>query len=507
MSLIIQNRHPDADGLRPLSIAVSRSTRKLGIAPPKSLSSRLGFDKDAVVRLTLKNENGTAVFLALWREWIGIPRAHARKLRLCHGKRVYITDIRRVPYQNRPSKLITNGKIDLLCFVPLVTDHNYAYVVDEYQGRGVESWMRLWYFHNRGSARQVEIKRYVDPRAFASLLGQYQAEGDKSNQFRAAFTNSLVSEHAEFVSSLTAFGLARGLIRGRCVYNPNKIEPREIEKLAESYRKATGVVMDNPQAQTSMKGARSFVTLVRSRIVKDLVDEALKRFRQELFKPIGEASLPSELIEDFASKLLTGDGTLDVRVRNRTVATKIRVVDRSKDFRKSYRELMVLLGFKAKINDLGINVSANCNFANLLTLYRIRAFLGTRNWPKLLCGVELSLCGRINASYEKLRRLSVHGRFTSRNVTESFGIGRRGANCWIQKMVKRGMMRQTGNIRGNGYVLYEITDAGRQLARLLNKIHKDYDILATCLGQSDPRELLERLKDIDSYNLAGIIRE
>jgi len=70
----------------PLAITVSKASRKLGITIPKRFISHMFLARHEAIRLALENESGSATFLALPREWIAIPSALVRKLRILSPK-------------------------------------------------------------------------------------------------------------------------------------------------------------------------------------------------------------------------------------------------------------------------------------------------------------------------------------------------------------------------------------------------------------------------------------
>jgi len=456
------------------------------------------------VSVSIENEFGTGTFLALWRKWIAIPVTLFGRLRLRHGEELDVVEFHTVKDVKRPRMLLANRQIDVLSFVPRKAVGGFAYAVDKYRNAGGEGWIRLWYCHKRGAARQVELRRYVEAGKFGRLLGQYQAEGDKGNPDRIAFTSVLVSEHADFISYLNELGLSSDSVRGACVFDPSKIDESSVGKLLAYYSDRTGIAACDTRPQ-SMKGAFAFVTFVRSKILKAIIDNALEGVRRKLTRP-GDRSAPSnELLENFVAKLLTGDGTFDVQLRDGRVSTKIKLVDQCASFRRDYSVLLARLGFRPKINNKRIDVASYCTFENLLTLFRINAFSGTRNWPKLICAIELSLRGPTNAGYERVRRLSSSGQFSSLDVSKMCGKGRRAANLWLQTMMKRELIMRLGKFRGHEYIPYSLTMSGLFKSRLLAAIHAEYQALSERLGEVDPLKLLSRIKSKHSYHEGEIL--
>jgi len=478
---------------KPLSITVSKASTKLGMTIPRRVMSSMVSGRDGTIRLTLENELGSGTFLALPREWIGIPSALVRKLRLLHKSKVYVTEIGPLRPVKRPRGILVGQLIDLLAFVPAsnVDGHNYA--VDEYRSAAGEQRLRLWCYHRRGSARQIDIRRYVSAREFGQFLGQYQAEGDKENRHRVSFSNTLVSEHADFVRSLRTIGIADEQVSVCAVYNPARLDEESLQINLQRCCERTGIKVGFVRAQKSMKGSCSFVTTVRSVILKGILDRALARVRQAL---TASRWVPgtTELLKGFVAKLLTGDGTLDVSVRPTRIITTVKILDRVEAFRRDYSAMLLRLGFSPRISDKRIEVKSYCRLDNLLTLYEMNAFVGTPNLIKLLCAVRLSIKGPINKGYEKLRTLARCGRFTTLDVSKAFGIRTRSAHLWIHSMMKRRLVQQTSKFHGHSYITYGLTDLGLHRVELLQKVLSEYETVSHCRGESDPLKLVDMIR-------------
>jgi len=477
----------------PLGITVSKASRKLGITIPKRVMSSIFLARDEAIRLALENEFGLATFLALPREWIGIPSALVRKLRIRHKSRVYVTQIEPLRPAKRPRRFLSGQLVDLLAFVPAVNGDEHDYVVHEYRSATGEERLRLWCYHRRGSARQIDIRRYVSAREFGQFLGQYQAEGDKADPHRVAFTNTLVSEHTDFVRSLRAIGIADEQVKACAVYNPAKLDQTSLPTRLQRYVESTGVKIVSVRPQKSMKGSCGFVTTVQSAILKGILETALRRVRKTL---TGSQSLSGtiELLKGFVAKLLTGDGTLDVSVQPTRIITTVKILDRVEAFRRDYSAMLLRLGFAPRISDKRIEVRSYCRVDNLLTLYEMNAFRGTHNWIKLLCAVRLSLHGSINKGYERLCRLARQGRFTTLDVSKAFGTCTRSANLWVHSMMKRTLVQQTSKFRGHSYISYGLTDLGLHRVELLQNALSDYETACNSLGKYDPLRLMDAVR-------------
>jgi hypothetical protein len=445
------------------------------------------------IRLALENESGSATFLALPREWIAIPSALVRKLRIRHKSGVYVTLIEPLRHARRPKRFLSGQLVDLLAFVPVRNSDVRNYVVDEYKSATGEERLRLWCYHRRGSARQIDIRRYANAREFGQFLGQYQAEGDKAGRHRVAFSNTLVSEHTDFVRSLRALGIADEQVSVCAVYNPDKLDQRSLQTKLQRYEQSTGVKVASVKPQKSMKGSCGFVTTVRSAILKAILDSALRRVRKTLTGSQSDFGT-LELLKGFVEKLLTGDGTLDVSIRPTRTVTNVKILDRVEAFRRDYSAMLLRLGFAPRVSDKRIEVRSYCRLDNLLTLYEMNAFRGTHNWIKLLCAVRLSLYGSINKGYEKLCRLASKGRFTTLDVRKAFGTGTRSANLWIHSMMRRTLVQQTSKFRGHSYISYGLTDLGLHRVELLQDALCEYEAVCNSIGKHDPLRVMDAVR-------------
>lgn len=416
-----------------------------------------------------------------------------RKLQIRHKDTVAVDELKIIRSIKRPRAFLSRMQIDLLAFIPVEDDRMNVYAVDDYRTPRGESRLRVWCYHKRGSSREIDVRRYVDVLQFGELLGQYQAEGDKESRHRVAFTNKLLSEHVAFLSNLGALGIARDRVSACVVYNPDKLDNHSLQVSLRRYSARTGLKEILVKPEQTMKGSLSFVTIVRSTILKQIVDKALADIRRTLTSSRLQPG-HVQLLKRFVGKLLTGDGTLDVSIRPTRVHVTLKIVDRVRSFRRDYSAVLLRLGFRPKISHKRLEVKSYCTFRNLLTLYEIGAFHGTLNWVKLLCAVALSLRGAINKGYERLVQLSPARSFTCLDVSGAFRIGTRSANLWIHSMMKRGLIGQISTFHGHSYITYEITDLGLSQVRMLRGIRSEFERISQSLRETNPHKLLQKIK-------------
>lgn len=438
--------------------------------------------------------------MTLWRKWIGIPTDVARALHLRHGNGLYITDIHPVKNVRRASRFLSKGRIDLLSWVPQRTGKGHAYVVDEYLDDRGESWIRVWYCHRRGAARQLEIRRYIDVRHLGKLLGQYQAEGGERHG-RVEFKNKLLSEHREFVRALRALGLPPEQITARCLYHPLRTNVARLQEYCRTYASVTGVT---PSIQTSpsMKGCMAAETSVRRAIPEEILLHAMNAMRKRLANANTISGALADFRDAFLAKLLTGDGTLDVRMTPIRMYATLRIVDGNLSYLRDYHRILRELGFKARLIIARKTVRAYCSWENLLELYAIRAFEGTRNWAKLLCAIAIAIRGRRIGSHQRLRDLSNKQTFTAKDIAKRYHTVSRSANLWIANMRKLGFVTRVSRFRGHQYIRYRLTERGRSKVELLDRWEQEFNDLRNGKNGLEPTAILQALKARSSARTA-----
>jgi hypothetical protein len=237
---------------------VTKSSSKLGITIPQ-LSQNSDPDR-TVIRLTIENQSGQASFVALAAPWITIPRRICTKLNIAYDQTLSILELKPIQPHSRPPFRTEGDRADVLFLIPPTSTNGYPLYVDEYENNG-EQWLRIWYHHPRGAARQIQFMRYVDISRLGQILGQLQAEGDK-NSGLITFKNCSLPEHSDFVSSLSELGLSSG-ISARCTFNPNKSSDQKTREYSEAYAKVTGVTISAFDRMDGMKGTIAAYTYVR----------------------------------------------------------------------------------------------------------------------------------------------------------------------------------------------------------------------------------------------------
>lgn len=417
--------------------------------------------------------------------WATIPSRIRRDLNIRHDQSLSILEIKSLEAHPKMHFHIENGKVDMLSLIPEQTDKGYRLYVDQHEKDG-ESWLSIWCYHTRGSARQIGLKRYANTSTLGSLFGQLQAEGEK-NGSRVAFKNTSISEHADFVSALLHLGIPLQSIRGRCVFNPTKASANAVLGYIESYKKATGITKCSSDPARTMKGSVAAESYVRSIILARILLFAMDEVRS--------GSLQNDsLRQNFLAKLLSGDGSLGPRKTAKRLDVRLTIVDQNLRYLKDYAEILSQEGFKAKVITKRLTVRAYCTWQNLLKLYKIGAFKNGKNWIKLLCSIAIAIKGTQNRGYRRIQELSNQARITSLDLCTKYGIGRRAANLWISRMRQVGFMEVLPKVPDNYYKNYAITGEGKEISKLLDAVERDYCQL-TSEKNRDPVSILEEIKE------------
>ena len=315
---------------------VTRSGNKLGVHI-HNLS--VPNETSRVVRITIQSESGTASFLAKASEWVCIPSRIRSTLGINDGQPLRVVELVTIQPHTPRHLTIVGDKVDMLSLVPETTNKGYRLFVDNYEDQ--EPRLRIWYYHERGAAHQIELKQYVNMHILGGLLGQLQAEGEKKQNI-VSFKNCTIHEHADFVLGLLELGLALEDVHARCVFNPRKTTSKSIRDFAEKYARSTGARISSFDRSPSMKGSMAADTFVRSGVLGSILSSLMNKVRAGL---IGR----EELSTPFLAKVLTGDGSLDVRNTSKRLDVRVKIVDRIPEYLQDYACLLQKEGFRPKV--------------------------------------------------------------------------------------------------------------------------------------------------------------
>ena len=464
------------------NVKVHKMGNKLGI-----YFSKLYFQKGNLVEIRIIKEDMQKEFLTKFNNVITLRRDIENFLHL-NCQDLITLEIQEIKNSERTKELFHEGKIDMLSLIPERTSKGYEIFVNEFN-KNNENWLRLWYSHERGSGQQLEIRRFVEIREFSSLLGQYQAEGTKHKstiKFSLEFTSKIIPEHQEFIDSLSKLGIPKDTCEFRFTYNPNRLSEEETINHVKNFEAIIGCKVKISQGNSKGIGFR---TVIRNTILTEIVLNSLDKIRNLLANESRYTRNQQELATNFLAKLLTGDGTLDVRCTRRDFPDiSMKVVDADRNYLNDYGAILKKLEFHPRINEKHIFVISSCSFENLRYLYKISAFKNSNNWNKLIVAIVLCLHGRRYYTYSRFMELTDYEKFGTSVVSKGFRIKSNMASDWLNNKVKENLIVK------NGYNSWSLTLEGKSLIETLKSWSEDYKNLTNLKGFEDPFALLKTLK-------------
>ena len=464
------------------NVKVHKMGNKLGI-----YFSKLYFQKGNLVQIRIIKEDKQKEFLTKFNNVITLRREIENFLHLDYQDLITL-EIQEIKNSERTEELFHEDKIDVLFLIPERTSKGYEIFVNEFI-KNNENWLMIWYSHERGSGQQLEIRRFAEIESFGSLLGQYQAEGTKhknTNKFNVEFTNKIIPEHQEFIASLSKLGIPKDSFEFRFTYNSNRISEEEMINHVKSFETIIGCKVKISQGNSKGIGFR---TVVRNTILTEIVLNSLDKIRNLLANESKYTLNQQELANNFLAKLLTGDGTLDVRCNRRDFPELyMKIVDQDLNYLKDYCAILRNNEFKTRINEKRICVISSCSFRGLLHLYRIKAFKNSSSWNKLLTAIALCLRGRRYYTYLRFLELADYEKFGTSVISKGFQMQSNMASDWLNNKVKENLIVK------NSYNSWSLTSEGENLSQTLKIWSKDYKNLKNLKGFEDPFHLLKTLK-------------
>ncbi|MBI4452293.1 hypothetical protein HY637_02610 [Candidatus Woesearchaeota archaeon] len=464
------------------NVKVHKMGNKLGI-----YFSKFYFPKGSLVQIIITKEDKQKEFLTKFNNVITLRREIENTLNLNYQDLITL-EIQEIKNVERTKELFYDDKIDMLSLTPEKTSKGYEIVVTEFD-KNNENWLRIWYSHERGSGQQLEIRRFTDIATLGSLLGQYQAEGTKNkntDKFRVEFANKLIPEHQEFIDSLSKLGIPKDACEFRFTYNPNRLSEEETINHVKNFETIIGCKAKISQGNSKGIGFR---TIIRNTILTEIVLNSLDKIRNLLANESKYTHNQQELANNFLAKLLTGDGTLDVRCNRRDFPElHMKIVDQDLNYLKDYCAILRNNGFKTRINERRICVISSCSFRGLLYLYRIKAFKNSGSWNKLITAIALCLRGRRYYTYSRFSELADYKKFGTSVISKGFQMQSNMASDWLNNKTKENLIAK------NGYNSWSLTLEGKILVETLKSWSEDYKNLKNLKGFENPFHLLETLK-------------
>lgn len=270
------------------------------------------------------------------------------------------------------------------------------------------------------------------------------------------------------------------------MYNPNKISEKQIELLVSQFENSVGCKV---KISSSNSKGIGFESIIRSTLLTEVILNALHKIRNLLITESQYTVNQQKLADCFLAKLLTGDGTLDVRCKRRDFPElNIKIVDQDLNYLDDYCKILRNAGFHPRINQKRIFVKSSCSFRNLLYLYNINAFKNTNNWNKLIVAISLCLKGRRYYTYSRFQELADYKKFSTSFARSSFRLRPNMSSDWLNNKVKENLIIK------NKYNSWSLTSEGESLGNTLKIWNNDYKNLMKLKNIGDPFQLLEALK-------------
>ena len=474
---------------RNFTVKIYKMGPKLGLFLSENWLKINGYSKGDIVNITMRKNDKEISFLTKINRIISLRRKVVTILKLKYGN-IVSASINKVCNLKRSTKLFENNKIDLLSLIPYKTSYGYEIIVIEFI-RNNEKWLRIWYSHKRGSARQIELKRFINIKFLGYLFGQLQAEGTKcGRKFRLDFSNKLILEHKNFIESIEQIGINKNLLTAELTIHRNFND--DINRLIIEYQKITRVPIKYIQ-KSPQNGYYGFKTYIRSTILTEILISALSVMRKILVAKDWDKNL-AIFADAFLSKLLTGDGSIDVQTRNRQSnypLIRITITDGNTEYLDDYSKIIKKLGFRPHINYKYKKVRAICSLEKLLYLYKIRAFENSNNWNKLLLSIALCLKGRRYRTNYRFIDLSKLETFTSLFLAENYNVSLSSANDWLFNKEKEGLAIK---VNSNYLKEWKLTEKAIKLASLLESWYKEFNELIVNSKTQNPLDILDSLK-------------
>jgi len=301
-----------------------------------------------------------------------------------------------------------------------------------------------------------------------------------------------VKEHKDYLNYLKEIGINKTGIKFEFTYNPSKLK-NDLKLYIDEFNKIINLPLKVSPRKTS-KG-RGFRSTIHNVLLTEIILNSMNTIRRYLANKKHYNKLERKLANSFISKLLTRDGTLDIRTKNREYnfpSTRIKIVDQDLKYLEDYKSILNNVGFKARIIKKYTSVTAVASFKKLIYLYQIEAFKNTNNWNKLLTIMELYLKGRRLNTYYRFNDLKKLNKFTSLDINKIYNLSKGTGLDWLCNKEKEGfVIRNNTKIRP---IKWELTEKARNLSKNITNWKKDLKKLKKEKQIQDPNILLESLK-------------
>jgi len=434
--------------------------------------------KNRFVKIIIENNNCRHIFLTKTYYNLSSRQTYAfineeirEKLNIKANYQLKIIDIGRISLFKPKENISYGGQIDFLSLIPGKTKKGFDFFVEEYE-KNNEKWINMWYHSKNCGAKQVWIRRFVNPEKLGKILGIFQAEGNKFEEIKSTqsvrliFTNKSISEHRQFIDILSEFGVPKDIIKVKVHYNPDNVAHVEYKCYVDRFEELTGI---RPRTYTYTNNKKLYYAAqieIGRAALAELFLNAMHQTRTIIANEKFDTVL-QELGENFLAKLLTGDGCLVTVKRKRGYVTQGYVSDKNFKYRKDYRKILRRFGISVARWDDGQRVYFKCNNENLKFLYKIKAFEGTRSWRKLL----MALLFKNKVLYQRFKRLSKFSHFTNEQFAGIFGISIKAAALWIRDKRRKNYINLLKVDKNKHF--YALSSKAKDLLKILDNCNSE----------------------------------
>lgn len=359
-------------------LKVYKMGKKLGLVLNRSIMEKISFNKGEYIKINIKYNGKQEFFLSTFNNIITLRNIIIKKLNLKNNDIIKIK-IEKADFLTRADNIFFENKIDILSLIPLKNRLGFNILVHEFKINN-EIWLKIWYCFKRGSCKEIEIRRYIDILEFGKFLGLMQSEGTKENINVIEFCNKSIFEHIDFLNCLEEIGISREQVIGKFDYHPRI---KNIQEIISNFEKITKIRINYIVPGPTSGGGYGFKVIFRSRLLTEIILNSLNTLRK-LIKKESLDNRISILRDCFFSKLLNGDGNLEIIQENRNVPLlRLKISDGKLSYLKDYSEIMKVYNLEPKICAKYGFVRSYVNKDFALELVRMDAFKNNPNYFKL----------------------------------------------------------------------------------------------------------------------------
>ncbi|MDI6806291.1 MAG: hypothetical protein QMD14_00550 [Candidatus Aenigmarchaeota archaeon] len=342
----------------------------------------------------------------------------------------------------------------------------------------------------RRKVAYISLNRFISKEDLGTILGYILSEGAKCNGGRVVFVNKEATLCKEFLDSLTKILSEKIDFKITCIYNPHRTDNGNLKQLLNHFKRLTKI-SSLKRIDRKRAGNPIFQIVINNVALNDFLLTTLNQV---------VTNRSSKDLEDvIISRALKGDGSLSISLKENR--TRLNIAETNPIFQQFYARYCELNGLHVcEINSRrGLTVS--CPFEGLLHLYKIEAFKGTVQHPRLLAAIGLSLAQKRTRYIKVLMQLdekAIKG-FNLEDIMRIYGTRNR-SKCVIRLLcmlhhnfIKRIKISNSAPVARS---VYKATEKIENLLILLSRWKKEYERLKKELGTKDVIETMEKVKII-----------